>query len=165
MRKNSIKRSNQDQDTQEPLNTAIANTTAYTEHDSGQAEVPHFHESQPALDINVIDNRLDVHAYNQEGSPSPPVIANKIDYSMSTTQPSLDQSFYPESYQTSFLSTSTQHFSHSPYTASTMQGDPWNEASNMADNDQMAGQDMLYSPTQYYPANDRYDYPYSHQQQ
>lgn len=164
MRKTSIKQSNLDQDTQELLNTAMADTTAYTEHDSGQTEAPHFRESQPALDIDVIDNRLDVHAYDQECSPSPPVIANKIDYSMPTTQPSFDQSFYPESYQTNFFSTNTEHFSHSPYTASTMQSDPWNDG-RMVDTDQMATQDMLYSRTQYYPANDHYDYPYSHQQQ
>ena len=100
---------------------------------SGQAEVPHFRESPSALDINVIDNRLEVQAYNQGHSPSSPVIASKIDYGMANTQTSFDPTFYPESHQmatTGFPTSSTEHFIHSPYTATPTQQDPWNGGSN-----------------------------------
>jgi hypothetical protein len=157
----------------QPLATPIiTNANTNTEHGVGppitsdQAEVPQFRESQPPLDIHIIDNRLEVQAYDQGHYTPSPVIANNIDYN---TQPSFDPGFYPQSYQmaSDHLVSSNEHFNHSPYSTTT-QHDPWNRgsnASNMPSNDQTSDQDMLFDPSHYYSSDDRYNYPYGHQQQ
>lgn len=175
LRRSSL-RASLDQRVQQPLNTPItinADTNS-TEHDptpstvSIEAEIPHFRESQSTVDINVIDNRLEVQAYNQGLSPPSPVIATKIDHSIANLQPLFDRSFYPPPYP-DFVPSNTGHFDRSLYPVPAMQHDSWNEGNNtgnMIDHDQMIDQEILFtSPSQYYPpTNNRYNFSYDHQQ-
>ena len=177
LRRSSL-RASLDQRVQQPLNTPItinADTNS-TEHDptpstvSIEAEIPHFRESQSTVDINVIDNRLEVQAYNQGLSPPSPVIENRIDYSIANPQPSFNPSFYQQSYPR-FVPSSIGDFSQSLYTVTASQHDSWNEGNNtgnMIDHDQMIDQEILFtSPSQYYAptsTNNRYNFLYDHQQ-